>query len=152
MPTAVQAAFLGIVQGLTEFLPVSSSAHLILARAFFGFDGTRFGLAFDVACHVGTLMAVAIYFRQELSRMVVALPSLLRPRREKWARMIWLLVAGTIPAVVVGLLFGSFIEDHLRTVPLAATTLSIGAIGLFWAERAGRKTRDEHGLTFGEAL
>jgi undecaprenyl pyrophosphate phosphatase UppP len=54
MPISLQAALLGVVQGLTEFLPVSSSAHLILARAFFGFDGDKFGLAFDVACHVGT--------------------------------------------------------------------------------------------------
>ena len=60
MPATIQAALLGIVQGLTEFLPVSSSAHLILARAFFGFDAERFGLAFDVACHVGTLIAVVV--------------------------------------------------------------------------------------------
>ena len=66
MPAAVQAVLLGVVQGLTEFLPVSSSAHLILARAFFGFDGDKFGLAFDVACHVGTLLAVVVYFRREL--------------------------------------------------------------------------------------
>ena len=72
----LQAALLGVVQGLTEFLPVSSSAHLILARAFFGFDGDKFGLAFDVACHIGTLIAVLIYFRSELARLVAALPRL----------------------------------------------------------------------------
>ncbi len=64
MSTTLQAAVFGIVQGLAEFLPVSSSAHLILARAFFGFDGDKFGMSFDVACHVGTLIAVLIYFRQ----------------------------------------------------------------------------------------
>ena len=64
MPTTVQAALLGVVQGLTEFLPVSSSAHLILARTFFGFDADKFGLPFDVACHVGTLIAVLISRRE----------------------------------------------------------------------------------------
>jgi undecaprenyl-diphosphatase len=65
------AALLGVVQGLTEFLPVSSSGHLILARAFFGWDPGRFGLAFDVACHVGTLLAVVAYFRTDVIRLAV---------------------------------------------------------------------------------
>src|SRR6266702_917094 len=78
MANFLQAAILGIVQGLTEFLPVSSSAHLILARAFFGFDGDKFGLSFDVACHIGTLLAVIVYFRAEILRMISALPLALR--------------------------------------------------------------------------
>src|SRR5919204_2860108 len=81
MPLSAQAAILGIVQGATEFLPVSSSAHLILARAFFGFDAEKFGLAFDVACHVGTLIAILVYFRGELARMIGALPRILEPLR-----------------------------------------------------------------------
>ena len=76
MPTTIQAALLGLVQGLTEFLPVSSSAHLILARLFFGFDADQFGLAFDVACHAGALIAVLIYFRTDVMRMIAALPRL----------------------------------------------------------------------------
>src|SRR6202023_1837233 len=76
MPITIQAALLGVVQGLTEFLPVSSSAHLILARAFFGFDGDKFGLTFDVACHVGTLIAVLIYFWRDIGAMIAALPYL----------------------------------------------------------------------------
>ena len=79
MPTTIQAALLGVVQGLTEFLPVSSSAHLILARAFFGFDSDRFGLPFDAACHVGTLLAVLIYFRREVAQMITSLPRILQP-------------------------------------------------------------------------
>ena len=69
------AAILGVVQGVTEFLPVSSSAHLILAKAFFGWDGERFGVAFDVACHVGTLVAVLIFFRGDLVALLRALPA-----------------------------------------------------------------------------
>src|SRR3984893_4455320 len=79
MPITIQAALLGVVQGLTEFLPVSSSAHLILARAFFGVDGDKFGLTFDVACHVGTLIAVLIYFWRDIGEMIAALPHLFSP-------------------------------------------------------------------------
>src|SRR5947207_1486048 len=101
MPTVFQALLLGVVQGVTEFLPVSSSAHLILARLFFGFDADKFGLAFDVACHIGTLIAVLIYFRAEVLRLVAALPRLF-DLHDRDARLIWLLAAGTIPAVIVG--------------------------------------------------
>src|ERR1044071_8563314 len=104
MPDTLQAAVLGIVQGLTEFLPVSSSAHLILARAFFGFDGDKFGLSFDVACHVGTLIAVVIYFWRDLLEMIAALPRLF-DMADARAREIWLLAVGTLPAVAAGLLF-----------------------------------------------
>src|SRR5436189_929118 len=104
MPTSLQALLLGVVQGLTEFLPVSSSAHLILARSFFGFDGDKFGLAFDVACHLGTLVAVMIYFRREIGRMVAALPRVF-DLADSDARLMWLIVVGTLPAIVLGLLF-----------------------------------------------
>ncbi len=152
MPITIQAALLGLVQGLTEFLPVSSTAHLILARAFFGFDADRFGLAFDVACHFGTLLAVLIYFRATIARMIAALPDLFHPERNDMARLTWLLVIGTIPAVVVGALFNRRIEDTLRTVPVIAASLAIVAIGLFWADRAGAKLRDERTVTYAEAL
>ena len=151
MPLYLQAALLGIVQGITEFLPVSSSAHLILARLFFGFDGDKFGMAFDVACHVGTLIAVLIYFRRDLARMVAALPRLF-DRADPDARLIWLIVVGTIPAVVAGLLFKHQIEDHLRTPAIAAAMLAVGGILLMLAERTGSQTRPEGSLTLGEAL
>ena len=73
----LSAALLGVVQGLTEFLPVSSSGHLILARAFFGWDPGRFGIAFDVACHVGTLLAVVAFFRADIVKLVAAAPGAL---------------------------------------------------------------------------
>jgi undecaprenyl pyrophosphate phosphatase UppP len=73
------ALLLGIVQGLTEFLPVSSSAHLILARLFFGWDAGQLGLPFDVACHVGTLAAVVVFFRTDLVELAKAAPGLARP-------------------------------------------------------------------------
>jgi undecaprenyl-diphosphatase len=172
MPITIQAALLGVVQGVTEFLPVSSSAHLILARLFFGFDGDKFGLTFDVACHVGTLLAVLIYFRNDLGEMIAALPYLFTParplpvrhegagpeaeseprERADGARLIWLLAAGTIPAVVVGLLFKTQIEEHLRTPMVAAVALALGGLLLLVAERGGSRTRSEGTLTMIEAV
>jgi undecaprenyl-diphosphatase len=162
MPLPLQAALLGIVQGLTEFLPVSSSAHLILARAFFGFDGDKFGLAFDVACHVGTLAAVVAYFRREIAQMVAAVPWLLRPAppttghyaddRAGHAREIWLLAVGTVPAVAAGVLFKRDIETYLRTPAVAAAALALGAVLFFVAERRGAKARSDRTLTMTEAV
>ena len=152
MPTALQAVLQGIVQGLTEFLPVSSSAHLILARAFFGFDGDKFGLAFDVSLHAGTLIAVLMYFRRELGAMLAALPRLFQVQTDDDARLIWLLVVGTIPTGIVGALFSHQIEERWRTPQVAAVTLTLGAIGLIAAERLGRQTRTERSLSFPEAF
>jgi undecaprenyl-diphosphatase len=152
MPTTVQAALLGLIQGLTEFLPVSSSAHLILARMFFGFDADKFGLSFDVACHVGTLIAVLIYFRTDVMRMIAALPRLFGPGADEAARLVWLLVVGTIPAVIVGVLFNRIIEEDLRTPKVAAAMLAAGAIGFFVADRLGTNSRSERSLTLAEAF
>ncbi len=152
MPASVQAVLLGIVQGATEFLPVSSTAHLIIARALFGFDADRFGLAFDVACHLGTLVSVLIYFRNDLVRMIAAIPNLARPARDREARLIWLLVIGTIPAVIVGALFKTVIEERLRTVLVSAVALAAGGVLLLVADRAGSKNRDEWSLSFLDAF
>jgi undecaprenyl-diphosphatase len=145
------AAILGIVQGLTEFLPVSSSGHLILARAFFGWDAGRFGLAFDVACHVGTLLAVVVYFRRDVAAMVAAAPGAVTGRDGATERLVWLIVVGTLPIVAVALLFGDGLEA-LRSPEVVATTLVIGAVGLLIAEAVGGKTRDEQTVGYGLAV
>jgi undecaprenyl-diphosphatase len=145
------AVILGVVQGLTEFLPVSSSGHLILARAFFGWDAGRFGLAFDVACHVGTLLAVAIYFRRDVAEMLRATPSALDARADGPARLVRLLVAGTVPIVAVVLVAGDWLEG-LRSPSVVAVALTVGAIGLLAAERAGAKQREAASITYGEAV
>ena len=98
----LSAALLGVVQGLTEFLPVSSSGHLILARAFFGWDPGRFGLAFDAACHVGTLLAVVAYFRHDVGRLLAAAPGALSGKDGEFERLGRLIIVGTIPIVIVG--------------------------------------------------
>jgi len=145
------AALLGVVQGLTEFLPVSSSGHLILSRAVFGFEAERLGLAFDVACHVGTLVAVVAYFWRDLVAMIRALPTAFSRRPSGDARRMWLIVAGTLPVVIFALAAGDLVEVRLRTPVVAATMLALVAVVLLVVERAGRKVRFESSLGFGEA-
>jgi undecaprenyl-diphosphatase len=149
--TILAAVVLGIVQGLTEFLPVSSSAHLILGRAFFGWDAGALGLAFDVACHLGTLLAVVVFFRAELMQMVAALPRIWSVS-DPTARLIWLIVVGTLPTVVAGLLYTHAVEEALRTPLVAAATLVIGGVLMLVAERAGRGVETEQALGPGGAL
>lgn len=154
--TLLPAALLGVVQGLTEFLPISSSAHLILARAFFGWDTDRFGLPFDVACHVGTLIALLVYFRREIIQMLQAVPSVGRPGASVPARLVLLLVVGTIPVVAVGLAFNDWIENIVRdpgvAPAVAAAALAVGAIVLLAVDRAGARERAEDSLTVMGAL
>lgn len=146
------AAVLGIVQGLTEFLPVSSSGHLILARAFFGWDPGRFGIPFDAACHVGTLLAVVAYFRHDVGALLKAAPGALTGRSGEWEQLGRLIIAGTIPIVIVGGLFGDIIEARIRTPLVVAINLVIGSVLLLAVERMGRRTRDERTLGYGEAI
>jgi undecaprenyl-diphosphatase len=148
----IHAILLGIVQGLTEFLPVSSSAHLILARAFFGWDAERLGLAFDVACHVGTLTAVVLYFRRDLWDMARSAPAALSASARGPGRMLQLVAVGSLPVVPVGLLLGGVVDRSLRTPQVAAATLAAGALVFLLAERFGRLRRGEGSISIGEAL
>jgi len=150
--TALYAAWLGVVQGLTEFLPVSSSAHLILARAFFGWEAEVFGIPFDVACHVGTLLAVLVYFRREVVEMLVAAPAAVMGSADGPARLVHLLGVGTIPVVIVGLTLADLIERALRTPGVTAVTLSLGAVLLLAGERLGSRSRAMETITLREAL
>lgn len=148
----LEAALLGVVQGLTEFLPVSSSAHLILARAFTGWDPERFGLAFDVALHVGTLAAVLIYFRADLVAMLRAVPRLVRPDPGPAERRLRLIAVGTVPIVIVGGLWNEGIETATRTPLVSATALLLGAGLLLLIERIGSHGRADDTLGPGGAF
>lgn len=153
--TLAYAALLGVIQGLTEFLPVSSSAHLILARAFFGWNSDQFGMAFDVACHVGTLIAVLVYFRSEIAGMVRAIPrvgTLAGDRPDPAAWMALLIVVGTVPAVLVGGLFGRQIEESLRRPDVAASMLALVAFAFFAVERFGARRRTQASLGVADAV
>jgi undecaprenyl-diphosphatase len=148
----ISAVLLGVVQGLTEFLPVSSSGHLILARAFFGWDPGRFGIPFDAACHVGTLLAVVAFFRAEVGALIKSAPGALSGKDGEWERLGRLIIVGTVPIVVVGGLFGDVIEARIRTPLVVAVNLVIGSVLLLWVERIGRQSRDARTLGYGEAL
>ena len=151
--TLVSAAVLGLVQGLTEFLPVSSSAHLILARAFFGWDDQALGLPFDVACHVGTLLAVLVFFWRDIVAMIQALPRAFSATPGPDGRRIWLVAAGTIPVVIVGgLVWSNALEEKTRTPLVAATMLLAGAVLLFIVERLGTRGKGEEALTIPGAV
>lgn len=140
------------MQGVTEFLPVSSSAHLILARAFFGWDAEQFGLPFDVACHVGTLAALLIYYRHDVTGMLAAVPQMAKPANSPAARLAWLLVVGTIPVVLGGLFLNDWISNTMRTPAVAAVSLAVGAGFFLFVERMGLRHRDVGGLTVWDAL
>ena len=129
-----QAIILALIQGLTEFLPVSSSAHLLFPSLVLGWADQ--GLAFDVAVHVGTLSAVLLYYREDLLRMANRwLHSLAGAPACEDSRMVWYLAVATVPAGLAGLLAGDFIEANLRTLPVIATTTLLFGLLLGLAER-----------------
>ena len=147
----VQAIVLAIVQGLSEFLPISSSGHLILIPHFFGWSDQ--GLAFDVAVHIGTLLALLLYFRRQLGTMVTAwLDSVFRRRHSRDSRLAWQILVATVPVGVAGLLFGDLIEAHLRSPLFVAGTLSFFGVLMYLADRFGRGERDEFSLSWPQAL
>ncbi len=141
----LQIIVLALVQGLTEFLPISSSAHLILVPILTGWDDQ--GLAFDVAVHVGTLTAVVIYFRKEISQMFFAWLASLKGKHTEDSRLAWGVLIGTIPVGLAGLLFKDYISGNLRTeLVIAATTIIFGLL-LWFADWSGKRNRDEHSLS-----
>ncbi|MCK4834785.1 MAG: undecaprenyl-diphosphate phosphatase [Gammaproteobacteria bacterium] len=146
----LQIIVLALVQGLTEFLPISSSAHLILVPILTGWDDQ--GLAFDVAVHVGTLSAVVIYFRKEISQMFFAWIDSLKGRHTEDSRLAWGVLIGTIPVGLVGLLLKDYISGNLRTeLVIAATTIIFGLL-LWYADWSGKRNRDEHSLSIKDII
>ena len=129
----LKAAVMGIVEGFTEFLPISSTGHLILAGALLGFDDEK-AKVFDIAIQTGAIFAVVIVFWEKISATVIALPSQRLARRFAVNVLI-----GFLPAVVLGLLFGKVIKAHLFTPTVVATTFILGGLVILWVERWGRK-------------
>jgi undecaprenyl-diphosphatase len=137
---ALQAMVLGIIQGLTEFLPVSSSGHLILVPRLFGWSDL--GLSFDVALHMGTLLALLVYFRKEWIAIIKGFFTSFRVRPADWSqdqRLAWMLVLASIPAAVVGVFIG---EDYFRTSAWVAIFLLTGSVIMVAAELLGSRSRD----------
>ena len=165
METTLQAIVIGVVQGLTEFLPISSSAHLILLPRVLGWDDAFINSpAFVVMLHMGTLAALLVYFWRDLLRYALAGLAALRDRRvgaDPERRMALLLAASVVPAAVVGVLLEDFVDTFFREQLLAVVVLLVlGAIVLFVAERAARhrlrmdelRVRDALGIGLAQAL
>jgi undecaprenyl-diphosphatase len=139
----IEAIVLGIVQGLTEFLPISSSAHQLIVPAFFGWDDP--GAAFTAVTQLGTEAAVLIYFRRDLGAIAFTwLRSLREPllRTTTEARMGWYLIVATIPIAILGLAFESQIENGARNLWLVGTVLIVFALVLGYADRTGSHSRE----------
>lgn len=148
----IDAIMLGLLQGATEFLPISSSGHLALAEYFFNVDGG--GLTFDIALHLGTLAAILLYFRHDFLMMVRALfaGKTAAADMDFHRRLAWYICFGTVPAVVAGLLLGHFSEDYLRGPLTVAGALAVIGVGLLVSEKMGKKNRDFSSLTLRDAL
>ena len=162
MGELIEAIVVGVLQGLTEFIPVSSSAHLELAPWLFGFGSSRLvgTLAFDVFLHLGTLVALLTYFARDLLRLARAWLASIGDRRigdDPDRRLAWLLFAASIPAGIIGLVFEDLIEATFHgdsdPVRLAiAGALVLGGVALWLADRLGGRSRRLDGVTLPMAL
>jgi len=143
--------FLALIQGLTEFLPISSSAHLVLPSELLGWPDQ--GLAFDVAVHVGTLLAVLCYFRRDFTLLIYGWLRQLRGGGSSYhARLAWMLIVGTLPAVVAGLLLNDFVETHLRSMlVIGIATLGFGVL-LGYADLARTERRTTRDMNWRDVL
>lgn len=151
MDIVLQALIMGIIQGLTEFLPVSSSGHLLLVPYLFGWDDAFLtSLAYSVMLHLGTLVALLVYFRDDWLRLIPAALAAVRDRSfdgDPDRRLAWLLVAATIPAAVVGFLFSDVFEGGIREPALVAVTLIVGGLILWLADGIGAESREVEDVT-----
>jgi undecaprenyl-diphosphatase len=148
-----EAAVLGIVQGLTEFLPISSNAHLRIVGAAFGWDDP--GAAFTAITQIGTELAVLLYFARDIGRIISAWVRSLFDRKlrsDPDARMGWLIIVGSIPIIVLGLAFQDQIETDLRDLRIIAIALVAFSLILYVADRRGAKDRELEQLTVGHGI
>jgi undecaprenyl-diphosphatase len=147
------AAILGIIQGLTEFLPVSSSAHLILAPWFFGWKPE--GIAFDVSLHVGTAIAILAFFWKDWVRLALEVIAGLKegsPLGNPDRKLAWFLVVGTLPAMIAGLALGKRVEEQLRSPLITVYTLTIFGALLLIAELKSKQNRMIEKFTWADSL
>lgn len=145
----IQIIVLALVQGITEFLPVSSSAHLILAPLLLGWQDQ--GLAFDVAVHVGTLAAVVVYFRKELGNISLACVRSFSGEHCKDSRLAWNVVLATLPMIPAGLLANDFEADLRSPLLIAWATIGFGLL-LWYAAKVGKASKHEYQIVMTMAL
>jgi undecaprenyl-diphosphatase len=146
-----QVSILAIIQGLTEFLPISSSAHLIFPSALWGWPDQ--GLSFDIAVHVGTFFAVLFFYRETVHSLAIAwLAHVVKGNRSAEANLAWLIVLATIPAVLAGAFLQSAVEQYARAIPVIAISSVVFAFLLFISEKKNRSSLDLRNLSWQQAL
>lgn len=146
-----QIIVLALIQGLTEFLPISSSAHLILPAQLFNWQDQ--GLTFDVAVHIGSLLAVMIYFRYEIKTLLVAwIQSIVNKQKTAESSLAWWIIIATIPAVVIGFLLKDLVENYLRGPGVIAVTTVIFGLLLWFADKVSRNELSEYQTGWRKAL
>ena len=148
-----ESFILGLLQGLTEFLPVSSTAHLRVIPALLGWDDP--GAAHSAVIHLGTLAAVVVYFRRQLADLIVAFVLFLTGKKsysDSRVRLCWILVVGTIPVAVFGVIFQKQVETSLRSLWVVAGSLIVFALVLTIAEWYGKRLRFLEHLSLGDGL
>lgn len=147
----LQVTVLAFIQGITEFLPISSSGHLLLPSLVLGWPDQ--GLTFDVAVHVGSLGAVILYFRDDLLRLLRAwILNISRRTVSEDSRLAWLLIAATVPAGVAGLLLNDFVANYARALGIIAGSSILFGLLLYLADHKGQKRAGLHALTLRTAL
>ncbi len=154
--STLEAIVLGIVQGLTEFLPISSTGHILYVPALAGWPDP--GAAFSAVIQLGTMAAVLVYFRSDLWRMAVAFVKSFGGDHELWrssdtdGRLGWYIVLGTIPIAIVGLVFSDQIENNVRTLSLVAIVMILFSFVLMAADLKGAQNRDVKELTLKDGI
>lgn len=149
--TLFEIIILAIIQGLTEFLPISSSAHLILPSEVLGWNNQ--GMAFDVAVHVGSLLAVMIYFRQDIGRLIVAwLTKGFSTNQSPDSKLAWWVILATIPAVIFGFLLKDYLEEYGRSALVIASTTIIFGLLLWYADKKATLAKNITHITWKNAI
>lgn len=148
--STLEVIILSIIQGITEFLPISSSAHLILPSAIFGWQDQ--GIAFDVAVHVGTLLAVMLYFRQDIANLTVGWIRSLGGQHSTDSKLAWWVILATIPAGLAGLLAADLIETFLRSPWVIAITTIVFGLLLWLADATAKQQVAMAEMTWRQAL
>lgn len=150
----IETIILGIVQGIAEFLPISSSAHLIIFRDIFGIGATMsqdMALSFDVALHLGTLLAIGVFFFNDFIKMIGK--GLTKGVKDKDGKIFWYLIVATIPAAVAGLLFEDIIEGIIRgNLYVIAAALAIMGVLIYLADKYSKSKKEVKDMTLKDAI
>ncbi|WP_416305507.1 undecaprenyl-diphosphate phosphatase [Neptunicella sp. SCSIO 80796] len=148
--TLIEIIALALIQGVTEFLPISSSGHLILPSVLLGWHNQ--GLAFDVAVHLGSLLAVMIYFREDIVKMLIAWFGSLGGKNTDDSRLAWWVIVATIPAVIAGFLGKALVENYGRSALVIATTTIVFGLLLWYADYRAKQNKNIYQLSWKSAI